>query len=82
MLGTNNPLVPINDARPGTAFAIGATKTFNSTAVNEIPVGFGKNQINIDAATTRLTRAKNGSDQLAGALSGRDSAGLYSAVQF
>ena len=56
VLGTNNPLVPINDARPGTAFAIGATKTFGSSVVNEILVGFGKNQINIDAATPGLTR--------------------------
>lgn len=60
VLGTNNPLVPINDARPGTAFAIGATKTFGSSVVNEILVGFGKNQINIDAATPGLTRAVNG----------------------
>src|SRR6266481_680117 len=60
VLATNNPLVPINDVRPGTALAVGATKTFNSTTVNEVTVGFGKNQINIDAATDALSRAKNG----------------------
>ena len=60
VLGTNNPLVPVTDARPGRAFAVGATKTFNSTTVNEITVGFGKNQINIDADDTGLTRAANG----------------------
>src|SRR5713101_5362715 len=49
VLGTNNPLVPIRDARPGKALAIGATKTFSSSMINEIVVGFGKNQINIDA---------------------------------
>jgi hypothetical protein len=60
VLGTNNPLAKINDVRPGKALAIGATKTFNSTTVNEITVGYGKNQINIDADTDALTRAKNG----------------------
>ena len=60
VLGTNNPLVRINDVRPGRALAVGATKTFNSTTVNEITVGFGKNQINIDAATDGLSRAANG----------------------
>lgn len=60
VLGTNNPLVSINDVRPGKALAIGATKTFNATTVNEVTVGYGKNQINIDAATDGLTRAKNG----------------------
>src|SRR3989454_8850 len=64
VLGTNNPLVRINDVRPGRALAIGATKTFSSTAVNEITVGFGKNQINIDAATDALSRAKNGLSSL------------------
>lgn len=60
VLGTNNPLTRVNDVRPGRALAIGATKTFNSTTVNELTVGYGKNQINIDADTDALTRAKNG----------------------
>ena len=60
VLGANLPLVPINDVRPGKALAIGATKTFNPTTVNEITFGFGKNQINIDAATNALTRAATG----------------------
>src|SRR6267142_2072004 len=64
VLGTNNSLVRINDVRPGTALAIGATKTFSSTMVNEITVGFGKNQINIDAATDALSRSKNGLSNL------------------
>ena len=64
VLGTNNPLVRINDVRPGRALAVGATKTFNSTMVNEITIGFGKNQINIDAASDALTRAKNGLSSL------------------
>lgn len=64
VLGTNNPLVPIRDARPGKALAIGATKTFNSTTINEIRVGFGKNQINIDATTNGLTRTATGLSSL------------------
>lgn len=60
VLGANLPLVPISDARPGRALAIGATKTFNSTTINEIMVGFGKNQINIDATTSGLTRGATG----------------------
>jgi len=60
VLGTNNPLVPILDVRPGTALAIGATKTFGSSMVNEVMVGFGKNQINIDAANAGLSRGVNG----------------------
>ena len=60
VLGTNNPLVRINDVRPGRALAVGATKIFNSTTINEITVGFGKNQINIDAANNGLSRAANG----------------------
>jgi hypothetical protein len=60
VLGTNLPLTRINDARPGKAFAVGATKTFNPTTVNELTVGFGKNQINIDAADNGLTRAATG----------------------
>ena len=50
----------INDARPGKAFAVGVTKTFNPTTVNEMTVGFGKNQINIDASDSGLTRAATG----------------------
>jgi hypothetical protein len=64
VLGTNNSLVRINDVRPGRALAIGATKTFNATTVNEITVGFGKNQINIDAESNALSRAKNGLSSL------------------
>ena len=60
VLGTNNPLTPIVDARPGRALAVSATKTFNSTTVNEFTVGFGKNQINIDASNAALTRAATG----------------------
>ena len=60
VLGTNLPLTRINDARPGKAFAVGATKTFNPTTVNEVTVGFGKNQINIDASDSGLTRAATG----------------------
>jgi len=60
VLGTNLPLVRINDARPGKAFAIGATKTFSPTTVNEFTLGYGKNQINIDAADNSLTRAQTG----------------------
>src|SRR6267142_1873606 len=60
VLGTNNPLVRVKDVRPGKALAVGATKVFNSTTINEITVGFGKNQINIDAATNGLSRAANG----------------------
>src|SRR5215831_576586 len=60
VLATNNPLVPIIDSRPGKAFAVGATKTFSSSVVNEILVGFGKNQINIDADGTQLTRSATG----------------------
>lgn len=64
VLGANLPLTRINDARPGRAFAIGATKTFNATTVNELTVGFGKNQINIDASDSALTRAANGLSNL------------------
>ncbi len=64
VLGTNNPLVPIRDARPGKALAIGATKTFSSSMINEIVVGFGKNQINIDAANNGLTRTATGLSSL------------------
>jgi hypothetical protein len=60
VLGTNNPLTRVNDVRPGRALAVGATKIFNSTTVNELTVGFGKNQINIDADDDGLSRAKNG----------------------
>jgi hypothetical protein len=60
VLGANNPLVPIDDVRPGTALAVGATKIFNSSTVNEFRIGYGKNQINIDAANDSLTRAANG----------------------
>ena len=64
VLGTNNPLVRINDVRPGRALAISATKTFSSSMVNEVTVGFGKNQINIDAANKGLTRSANGLSNL------------------
>jgi hypothetical protein len=60
VLGANYPFVPIVDARPGKALAISATKTFNPTTINEVTVGFGKNQINIDPTTNGLTRAANG----------------------
>src|SRR5215831_19100777 len=64
VLGTNNPLTPIIDARPGRALAFSATKTFNSTTVNEFTIGFGKNQINIDASNAALTRAATGLSSL------------------
>src|SRR4029079_6498065 len=64
VLGANLPLVPIHDASTGKAFAIGATKTFNSTTVNEVTVGFGKNQINIDASNNGLTRSATGLSNL------------------
>ena len=64
VLGNNNPLVRVNDVRPGTALAFGATKIINSSTVNELTVGFGKNQINIDADDPALTRAANGLSNL------------------
>ena len=64
VLGNNNPLVRVNDVRPGTALAFGATKIINSSTVNELTVGFGKNQINIDADGPALTRAANGLSNL------------------
>src|SRR5260370_16846962 len=64
VLGANNPLVPIRDVRPGKALAIGATKTFSSSMINEIVVGFGKNQINLDPANNGLTRTASGLSSL------------------
>ncbi len=64
VLGANLPLVRINDVRPGRALAFGVTKTFNATTVNEVTVGYGKNQINIDADDSSLTRAKTGLSNL------------------
>lgn len=60
VLGANLPLVPIRDARPGRALAISATKVFTPTTINEVTVGFGKNQINIDPVGNGLTRAATG----------------------
>jgi Carboxypeptidase regulatory-like domain/TonB-dependent Receptor Plug Domain len=60
VLGSNLPIVPITDARPGKALALSATKTINPTTINEIRGGYGWNQINIDPTTDALTRAKTG----------------------
>mgnify|MGYP001453253473 CR=1 FL=1 len=60
VLGTNFPLVPITDARPGRALALNATTIISPTMTNEASYGFGHNQINIDPTTSGLTRAKLG----------------------
>jgi hypothetical protein len=60
VLGSNIPKVPITDARPGYSFAINATYTPTPTVVNELTIGQGHNQINIDPVNNGLSRAANG----------------------
>jgi hypothetical protein len=60
VLGANFPLVPITDTRPGSNFAISATKVLNPRMVNEATFGYGYNRINIDPVNDGLTRTARG----------------------
>jgi hypothetical protein len=60
VLGSNFPLVPITDKRPGSNFAISATKVLNPRMVNETTFGYGYNRINIDPVNNGLTRSTLG----------------------
>ncbi|MBA2524554.1 MAG: hypothetical protein H0V18_02050, partial [Pyrinomonadaceae bacterium] len=64
VLGANIPVVPITDARPGKALVLNVTKTINPTTINEVVVGFGKNQIDIFAINNGLTRSATGLSNL------------------
>lgn len=52
VLGSNFPLVPVTDTRPGSNFAISATKVLNPRMINESTFGYGYNRINIDPSAT------------------------------
>ena len=60
VLGSNIPVVPITDARPGRALAISATTLISPTMTNEATWGFGKNVIHINPTNNGLTRAQTG----------------------
>jgi hypothetical protein len=60
VLGTNIPTTPIKDSRPGSGMAFGITNTINSTTVNEVLLGYGKNHISIDPTTDKLSRTALG----------------------
>ncbi len=60
VLGSNFPLVPIRDSRPGYSFVTSVTGTLSPTLSNEATWGFGKNIIHIDPTNDGLTRAKTG----------------------
>ena len=59
-MGSNIPLVPIEDVRPGRVFVISATAVVSPTSTNEIKFDIGHNQIDIRPATDGLTRTKTG----------------------
>ncbi len=60
VLGTNFPLVPIRDARPGHGLVLSATTMLSPTSTNEATFDFHHNQINIDPVNDGLTRSKTG----------------------
>lgn len=60
VLGTNVPIEPVQDSRPGSGQAVGVTYTINSRTVNEAVVGYGRNHIKIGPTTNLLARATNG----------------------
>ena len=60
VLGTNVPTTPIKDSRPGSGMAFGLTYILNSTMVNEVLAGYGKNHITIDPTTNALSRTALG----------------------
>ena len=48
VLGSNIPIVPISDNRPGRMITVNATTIINPTTTNEASFDIGHNQINID----------------------------------
>jgi hypothetical protein len=60
VLNTNVPTTPISQITPGSGMALGITNTINSTTVNEALVGYGKNHINIEPTTNKLSRTALG----------------------
>lgn len=57
-MGSNIPLVPIQDIRPGHVFVISANAVVSPTSTNEVKFDIGHNQIDIRPATDGLTRRK------------------------
>jgi hypothetical protein len=57
---SNIPFEPIHDIRPGKALAVNVTKMINPSTVNELIVGFGRNEIDLGPEGDGLTRAKWG----------------------
>lgn len=64
VLGSNQPTIPITDARPGKSLAIGMTMLVSPTATNEFTFGRGRNDILIQPAAgpSPLTRATTGAN--------------------
>ena len=60
VLGSNIPTEAVQDARPGSGMAVGATYTLNSRTVNEVNVGYGRNHIKINPTTNKLSRTTTG----------------------
>ena len=60
VLGSNIPVVPITDARPGKGYALSATTVINPTMTNEATFGYGHNIVDIHATNDGLSRAKTG----------------------
>lgn len=59
-MGSNIPLVPIQDIRPGHVFVISANAVVSATSTNEVKFDIGHNQIDIRPATDGLTRTQTG----------------------
>jgi hypothetical protein len=57
---SNVPLVPIHDIRPGKHLVLSVTKTISSTMVNELIVGYGRNEIDLGPDGDGMTRTRWG----------------------
>ncbi|MBC7926497.1 MAG: hypothetical protein H7039_12645, partial [Bryobacteraceae bacterium] len=64
VLGSNLPLIPITDARPGKSFAAGFTTLLSPVMTNEFTFGYGKNDILIapTAGASVLSKQTTGID--------------------